>query len=174
MYGPLVNDVSKALSANDGEPYKNGFNLAINAAAAKVQKYLALLPFAKHAKILDPRQRPVLESEEGMGTNIVAHKSLFRTGDITFALQVEWDAYWKLPAVVAVDNFSILDWWEGMSKTLPLLYAIVQRVLAVPATSCDFERCFSSLKWICDERQQDMKEETHRAAVLLHNHDILE
>ena len=70
--------------------------------------------------------------------------------------------------MVATDNFSIFSWWEGISETLPLLYAIVRRVLAVPATSCDVEHCFSSLKWVRDERQQDMKEETHRAAVLLH------
>ena len=41
-------------------------------------------------------------------------------------------------------------------------------ILAVPATSCDGERCFSSLKWVRDERQRDMKEAMHRAAVLLH------
>ena len=70
--------------------------------------------------------------------------------------------------MVAADNFGILSWWEGISETLPLLYAIVRRVLAVPATSCDVERCFSSIKWVRDERQQDMKEDTQRAAFLLH------
>ena len=101
-----------------------------------------------------------------MGTNILAHKCLFRTSEMNRALKVKWDAYWKLPAMVATDNCSILDWWEGMCETLPSLYAIVRCILAVPATSCD--RCFSSLEWVHDERQQDMKEETHRVAVLLH------
>ena len=68
---------------------------------------------------------------------------------------------------------SILDWWEGVSPTLPLLSGIARRVLAVPATSCDVERCFSALKWVRDERQQDMKEDTHRAAVLLHFNGIV-
>ena len=94
-------------------------------------------------------------------------------GEVTAALQVEWDAYWKLPAVVATDRFSILDWWEGVSPTLPVLSGIAWRVLAVPATSCDVERCFSALKWVRDERQQDMKEDTHRAAVLLHFNGIV-
>ena len=172
-FGAFVDDVFKALSSKDREPYKKGFIIATHAAAAKVQKYLALLPFAKHARVLDPRQRPVLESEDGMGTNIVVHKCLFRTGEVTPALQVEWDAYWKLPPVVATDRFSILDWWEGVSPTLPMLSGIARRVLAVPATSCDVERCFSALKWVRDERQQDMKEDTHRAAVLLHFNGIV-
>ena len=50
--------------------------------------------------------------------------------------------------MVAMDNFSILDWWEGVFETLPLLYAIVCRVLALPTTSCDVERCSSSMKWV--------------------------
>ena len=45
----------------------------------------------------------------------------------------------------------IVDWGEGMSQTLPLLYAVACHVLAVPATSCDVERCFSSFKWVRDE-----------------------
>ena len=68
----------------------------------------------------------------------------------------------------------ILDWWEGMSETLPLLYAVARRALAVPATSCDVERCFSSLKWVRDERQRRMKCETHRAAVMLHYNGSLQ
>ena len=55
---------------------------------------------------------------------------------------------------------------------LPLLYAVARRVLAVPATSCDVERCFSSLKWVRDERQRSMKCDTHRAAVMLHYNGI--
>ena len=39
-----------------------------------------------------------------------------------------------------------------LSPTLPLLYAVVCRVLAVPATACDVERCFLSLKWVRDEQ----------------------
>ena len=88
-----------------------------------------------------------------MGTNIVAHKCLFYTGEITRALQVEWDAYWKLPPVVAIDRFRIGDWWGGILPILPLSYAVARRVLAVPATSCDVERCFSSLKWVRDKRR---------------------
>ena len=56
----------------------------------------------------------------------------------------------------------------GLASTLPLLYAIARRVLAVPSTSCDMERCFWSLKWVGDERQRSMKCDTHRAAVMLH------
>ena len=41
--------------------------------------------------------------------NILAHKCLFGTGETTFALQVEWGAYWRLPAVVTLDHFSMLD-----------------------------------------------------------------
>ena len=50
-FGALVDDVFKALSSKDREPYKKGFIIATHAAEAKVQKYLALMPFAKHARI---------------------------------------------------------------------------------------------------------------------------
>ena len=84
----------------------------------------------------------VLESEEGIGTNILAHQCLFYIGEITPALQVEWDAYWKLPSLVTTDICSILN-WEGMSEILPcctLLYSaswlfqppLVMLILAPP------------------------------------------
>ena len=115
----------------------------------------------------------MLQSEEGMGISIEVYDCLFQKGECTDALKAEWDVYWKLPATLPTPNFKILDWWEGMSQTLPLLYVVARRVLAVPATSCDVERCFSSLKWVRDERQQNMKCESHHAAVMLHYNGIV-
>ena len=55
-------------------------------ASAKVQECCAL------PSILCIWQRRVLQSEEGMRTNIVAHECLLHTGKITLALQAEWEA----------------------------------------------------------------------------------
>ena len=71
-------------------------------------------------------------------------------------------------AVAPSNTFSMLDGWDGMPETLPFMYAITRRILAMPATSYDVERCVSSLKWLHDEWHQEMKEETHCAAWLLH------
>ena len=49
-----------------------------------------------------------------------------------------------------------------MSEILPLIFHIAQGLLGGPTTSCDVERCFFSLKWVYDEPQQDMKDETHK------------
>ena len=141
-------------------PYRQGFNVALTAAANKVSKYLQLLPFAKSARVLE---RAVLGSEVEMGSQIETSDCLFRKGECSDALRAEWDVSWKLPAIASTTNFRILDLWEGMSETLPLLYAVARRALAVPATSCGVERCFSSLKWVRDERQRWMKCETHAA-----------
>ena len=53
-----------------------------------------------------------------------------------------------------------------MSETLSLMFLTARRILVVPATSFDVQCCFLYLKWVRDERQQDMKEETHVAACL--------
>ena len=107
-----------------------------------------------------------------MGNQVESYQCLFKKGECIDALKAEWDVYWKLPTTASTPNFRILEWWEGMATTLPLLYAVARRVLAVPATSCDVERCFSSLKWVRDERQRSMKCDTHRAAVMLHYNGI--
>ena len=54
-----------------------------------------------------------------------------------------------------------------MGHLMPKLAGIARRALAVPATGCDVERAFSSLKWTKDERQKGMHEASHIAAVLL-------
>ena len=82
--------------------------------------------------------------------------------------------YWRLPAVLPSDTLSIFDWWDGMCETLPLMYTIARRILGAPATSCDAEHCFSSLKWGRDERWQDTKERMHRAAFLLHINGLVQ
>ena len=103
-----------------------------------------------------------------MGTRIETYDCLFRKGKCSDALRAEWDVYWKLPANASKAKYRNWQWWEGISQTLPLWYAVARRALAVPATSWDVERCFSSSKWVGDERRRWMKCETHRAAVMLH------
>ena len=169
-----MDQVLEALSEKQRAPYRQGFNVALTAAANKVSKYLQLLPFAKSARVLDPRQRAILGSEVEMGSQIETYDCLFRKGECSDALRAEWDVYWKLPAIASTANFRILDWWEGMSETLPLLYDVARRALAVPTTSCDMEHCFSSLKWVRDERQHRVKCETHRAAMMLHYNGSLQ
>ena len=66
----------------------------------------------------------VLSSKEGMGQQVDAYKCLFRKGECTDALKAEWDVYWKLPITIQTPNCRILDWWHGMSATLPFLYAV--------------------------------------------------
>ena len=107
-----------------------------------------------------------------MGDQVESYRCLFKKGECIDALKAEWEVFWKLPTTASTPNFRILDWWEGMATTLPLLYAAARHVLAVPAMSCDVERCFSSLKWIRDERQRSMKCDTHRAVVMLHCNGI--
>ena len=110
-----------------------------------------------------------------MGSQIETYDCLFSKGECSDVLWAEWDVYWKLPAIASASNFRILDWSEGMSETPPpLLYAVAHHALAVPATSSDVECCFSSLKWVRDERQCRMKCETHRAAVMLHYNGSLQ
>ena len=43
----------------------------------------------------------------------------------------------------------------------------MQSACSVPATGCDVERSFSSLKRVKDERQKGMHKDTHIAAALL-------
>ena len=83
----------------------------------------------------------ILQSKEGMGTNVVPHKCLFPTIESTRAVQMEWDGDDTLPLEVPSDNRSILDCWEGT----PLVYAIARRVFVVSTTPCDVERCFSPI-----------------------------
>ena len=108
-HGNLVDQVLEALSEKQRTPYRQGFNVALAAAANKVSKYLQLLPFAKSARVLDPRQRAVLGSEVEMGSQIETYECLFRKGECSDALRAEWDVYWKLPAIASTANFRILD-----------------------------------------------------------------
>ena len=72
----LVDEVMAALSIQQREPSQRGFNVALNVAAMKVQKYLPVLPFAKCARVFDPRQRLVLCSEKDMGVGMDAYRPL--------------------------------------------------------------------------------------------------
>ena len=49
-HGNLVDQVLEALSDIQRAPYRQGFNVALTAAANKVSKYLQLLPFATSAE----------------------------------------------------------------------------------------------------------------------------
>ena len=89
-------------------------------------------------------------------------------------IQRDGDHYWALPRVHNTDGFKVVQWWQEQLKVMPHLAAAALRVLAVPATACDVERCFSSLKWVRKERQSGMKEETHRAACLMHWNGVVE
>ena len=62
-------------------------------------------------------------------------------------------------------DFDILQWWEGMSARLPLMYRCVRRTLSVPHTSCDVERTFSVWKRVRSDKQHSMQEGTHKAYV---------
>ena len=103
------------------------------------------------------------------------YAKLFRRSEISSALRAEWAMYWQLADVLVAEGskFDILGWWKSMAITLPLLSAVARRVLAVPATSCDIERAFSSLKWVRKERQKGMSEDAHRLAVLLHFNGVV-
>ena len=61
-------------------------------------------------------------------------------------------------------NFDILQWWEGMSARLPLIYKCVRRTLSVPHTSCNVERTFSFWKRVRSNKH-NMQEGTHKAYV---------
>ena len=132
-----MSQVLEALSEKQCAPYRQGFNVALTAAANQVSKYLQLLPFATSARVLDPRQRAVLGSEVEMGSQIETYDCLFRKGECSDALQAEWDVYWKLPAIASTANFRILDWWEGMSEDPP---PIVCRGTPCIGSPCHFMR----------------------------------
>ena len=66
---------------------RRGFNIALTAAANKVQKYLNLMPFAKATRVVDPRQRTVLAAEEGMGNQVESYQCLFKKGECIDALK---------------------------------------------------------------------------------------
>ena len=108
-----------------------------------------------------------------MGNSICNYTEVFRAADLTPVLKVEWAAYWKLDTVKNVDGFKLREWWDSVEQKLPTLSKIARCVLSVPATGCDVERYFSSLKWVRDERQLSMQEDTHRAAVLLHYNSLV-
>ena len=150
-------------------------DLALSFAQRKVEKYLKLIPFAKAARVRDPRQRTALEVDSGMGKDISKYANLFRRSEISSALRAEWAMYWQLADVLVAEGskFDILGWWKSMAITLPLLSAVARRVLAVPATSCDIERAFSSLKWVRKEWQKGMSENAHRLAILLHFNGVV-
>ena len=152
---------------------KAPFHNALKVAGDKLRKYFPLLPWLKQARVFDPRQREVLETEKDMGKSIETYHRVFRTSDQCAELAAEWSAYWKLPVVDKVDGFKIWSWWVAIAPTLPCMAAIARGVLAVPATGCDVERCFSSLKWVKKERQHGMSEKTHATAALLHFNGIV-
>ena len=52
-----------------------------------------------------------------------------------------------------------------MALRLPTMYPIARSILAIPHTSCDVERSFSVWKRVRSEKQQSMKEGTHKAYV---------
>ena len=78
------------------------------------------------------------------GLNVDIH--VIRSNEIDMELRAEWDVYWKLPQVLFSDGLRVLDWWQQMGHLMPKLMCIACRSLAMPATSCDGERSFSSLK----------------------------
>ena len=60
-------------------------------------------------------------------------------------------------------DFDILQWCEGMSTRLPLIYKCVRRTLSVPHTSCDVERSFSVWKHVRFDKLHNMQEGTKKA-----------
>ena len=166
--GALVDEVGAALSGAVRDALVKPFKSALDAALAKLRKYLPKLPFLKQARVFDPRQREAIAPQADMGKELSAYIHVIRPTEICADLRADWEVYWKLPQVQSTRDFQILDWWRQMDHLMPKLAGIARRALAVPATGCDVERAFSSLKWVKDERQRGMHEDSHIAAVLLH------
>ena len=55
-FGALVDDVSAALTRSVRDALVKPFEVALDAAHAKLQKYLPKLPFLQQARVFDPRQ----------------------------------------------------------------------------------------------------------------------
>ena len=163
--GAFVDKVLNALSSQKWKPLQQGFNVAIPAASSKVHKCFPLLPFAKSSLIPDSDQSSMVKSVWAL---ILLHAAAsFVQASAMMLSERNGMSNWKLPNTVSTPNFKILDCWEGMLLTLPLLYDVACRTVAVFATLCDVERSFSSLKWVWDQRQRNMQCDSHRGAVLL-------
>ena len=98
------------------------------------------MELAKQARILDPRLIGALSEDIG-------------EYDLVFPPRLQSEivqsGQWRLYRESVAGNtskFDILEWWEGISLRLPLLYPHARRILAIPHTSCDVERSFSVWK----------------------------
>jgi len=132
----------------------------VQAAAAKLWKDVGKnMVLAKQARLLDPRLLGTLPEDTGeYGLVFPPHlqSEIVQSG--------QWHLY-RESVARNTPKFDILEWWEGMSLRLPLLYPHARRILAIPHTSCDVERSFSVWKRVRSDKQQSMKLGTHKAYV---------
>ena len=53
-----------------------------------------------------------------------------------------------------------LKWWERRHADFPRVWALAEKYLAVPATSCPSERAFSSAGNVISKKRSNMRDDT--------------
>mmetsp|Transcript_35349 Transcript_35349/g.59352 ORF Transcript_35349/g.59352 Transcript_35349/m.59352 type:complete len:129 (+) Transcript_35349:410-796(+) len=117
------------------------------------------MELAKQARVLDPTIMAPLPSDINQFPLIFLDNLQSIIVD-----NGEWDLC-RANVQPSTPKFDILRWWEAMKERLPHMYKCARRILAIPHTSCDVERSFSIWKRVQSDKQENMKESTHKAYI---------
>lgn len=162
---PLTEKRLTMKSPNGGNQHnavqmRSQFLEVVRSACDKLWKYVGKhMEFSKEARVLDPTQMARFSKNIADFSLVfppAVHDQLVQSG--------EWALY-RASVTPSTPQFDILNWWDSMADRLPVMYRYARRVLSIPHTSCDVERSFSAWKRVRSEKQQSMKEKTHKAYV---------
>lgn len=80
------------------------------------------------------------------------------------------DSFWKEPRIDKDNN--VLIYWESKKAVQPILFALSNIVLSVPATQVSVERLFSSLKFVLSPQRAQMSEPLLNSLLLVRSNKL--
>lgn len=63
------------------------------------------------------------------------------------------------------DGFHLLNWWDAMSSSFPVMASQARRLLRIPLTTVEVEGTFSVYKLTRTANQFNMKDDTHHSRI---------
>lgn len=142
---------------------RSSFKSVIKTAHNKLEKYLTgKLELAKAARVFDPIQRPHLPLDIAEYSAVIPPSLAQKV-----VANGEWELYLSLARQATSESTrDILCWWAALEDDrCKLLSERARHVLAIPPTTCDVERTFTTYKAVRSDKQIRFSQETHVAYV---------
>ena len=132
----------------------------VQCACDKLLKYVSKhMELAKQARVLDPTIMASLPSD------INEFPLIFPDNLQSIVVDNGDRGLYRVDVQPSTPKLDILQRWKAMKERLPHMYKGARRIIAIPHTSSNVERSFSIWKRVQSDKQENVKEGTHKAKV---------